>query len=146
MASDHIVVPDSVRELAESTVGAFFEDIAKHPRAITARDHTDASRPMKKGKLLERYTPLQGKKLLEIGSGYGTNLATWIKAYELDGYGTERDAEGFGSSFKASRELFVANGLDPERIIRVTITPCHLKTLHSILCMREMSWSIPIIQ
>lgn len=75
---------------------------------------------MKKGKLLERYTPLQGKKLLEIGSGYGTNLATWIKAYELDGYGTERDAEGFGSSFKASRELFVANGLDPERIIRVT--------------------------
>jgi SAM-dependent methyltransferase len=42
------------------------------------------------------------------------------QAIRIGWYGTERDAEGFGSSFKASRELFVANGLNPERIIRVT--------------------------
>ncbi len=63
--------------------------------------------------------PLNNKKLLEIGSGFGTNLATWIKSYEVDGYGTEPDGEGFGTSFSASRELFVANGLDPERVIPV---------------------------
>jgi SAM-dependent methyltransferase len=120
MASEPIVVPDSVRDLAENSVGVFFEGVSKHPRAATARDHTDPSRSAKKGKLLELFTPLQGKKLLEIGSGFGTNLATWIKTYELDGYGTERDTEGFVSSFKASRELFAANGLDPERIIRAT--------------------------
>lgn len=57
---------------------------------------------------------------MEIGSGFGINLGTWIKQYGLDGYGTERDAEGFSSSFKGSLELFAANGLDPERIIRVT--------------------------
>ena len=63
---------------------------------------------------------MSGKKLLEVGSGFGTNLATWIKKYDLDGYGTERDTEGFASSFKASRELFAANGINPDRIIRVT--------------------------
>jgi SAM-dependent methyltransferase len=75
---------------------------------------------LKKGELLERFTQLSGKKLLEVGSGFGTNLATWIKKYDLDGYGTERDTEGFASSFKASRELFAANGINPDRIIRVT--------------------------
>jgi len=46
-------------------------------------------------------------------------LAIWIKYFDMDGLGTERDAEGFGSSYKASREIFAANGLDPERIVRV---------------------------
>lgn len=120
MDSELIIVPDSVRELAENSVGIFFEGVSTHGRAANARDHTDPVKAVKKGKLLERFTPLQGKKLLEIGSGFGTNLAVWIKRYNLDGFGTERDTEGFGSSYKASRELFAANGLDPERIIRVS--------------------------
>jgi SAM-dependent methyltransferase len=119
MTAELIVVPDSVLELAENSVGAYFEGVAKQNRAATARDHTDPGRAIKKGQLLETFTSLQGKKLLEIGSGFGTNLATWIKRYHLDGFGTERDTEGFSSSFKASRVLFAANGLDPERIIRV---------------------------
>jgi len=120
MDNELIVVPDSVVELAENSVGVYFEGVAKQNRAATARDHTDPGRAVKAGQLLEKFTALDGKKLLEIGSGYGTNLATWIKRYHLDGFGTERDAEGFGSSFKASRELFAANGLDPERIVRAT--------------------------
>jgi SAM-dependent methyltransferase len=105
--------------MAEDSVGIFFENVTKTSRDANARDHLGTVRPFKKGKLLETFTPLRGKKLLEIGSGYGTNLAVWIKEFELDGYGTERDTEGFGSSFKASRELFSANGIDPERIVRV---------------------------
>jgi len=120
MPTETLIVPDSVREMAEKSVGAFFESVTKMPAAVSARDHLGLEKPLKKGRLLENFTPLKGKKLLEVGSGYGTNLATWIKHYELDGFGTERDAEGFGSSFKASRELFAANGLDPERIVRVT--------------------------
>jgi SAM-dependent methyltransferase len=114
-----IVVPDSVMEMAEKSVGEFFERVNGMSRGAAARDHLDVLRPLKKGELLNAYTPMQGKKLLEIGSGFGANLATWIRKYSLDGYGTERDAEGFGSSFRASRELFAANGLDPERIVRV---------------------------
>jgi SAM-dependent methyltransferase len=120
MPTETLIVPDSVREMAEKSVGIFFESVANTPAAANARDHLDVDKPLKKAQLLERFTPIHGKKLLEIGSGYGTNLAIWIKHYQLDGLGTERDAEGFGSSYKASRELFAANGLDPERIVRVT--------------------------
>lgn len=115
-----IVVPEQVRELAEKSVGIFFEEVSRTGKEVNARDHLDIIRPLKKGAILETFTPLHGKKLLEIGSGYGTNLATWIKRYELDGFGTELDAEGFGDSYVGSRLLFEANGLDPERIIRVT--------------------------
>jgi len=120
MSADVIVVPDSVHKIAEDSVGVFFEGVTRTSRQVNARDHLDVARPLKKGELLERFTPLGGKKLLEIGSGFGTNLGIWIKKYSLDGYGTERDTEGFGSSYRASRELFKANGLDPERIIRVS--------------------------
>ena len=120
MSSEAIVIPDSVRTLAEQSVGAFFEGVARMPATASARDHIDPARPMRAALLLEEFSPLRGKRLLEIGSGFGVNLATWIRTYGVDGFGTERDAEGFGNSFKASRELFTANGLDPERIIRVT--------------------------
>lgn len=120
MPGNVVVIPESVKRLAEDSIGVFFENVSKTSRVSNVRDHLDTVRPLKKGQLLERFTPLRAKKLLEIGSGFGTNLAVWIKEYELDGYGTEKDAEGFASSFKASRELFSANGIDPERIVRVT--------------------------
>ncbi len=120
MPTEEVVIPDSVRDIAEKSVGVFFEGVSGTLREANARDHLDVKKPLKKGELLEHFTPLHRKKLLEIGSGFGPNLAVWIKKYELDGYGTERDSEGFGSSFKASREVFAANGIDPERIIRVT--------------------------
>lgn len=120
MAAELIVVPESIREMAENTVGAFFEGVAKQPREASAIDHVDPKRMLRSGEILERFVSLRGKKLLEIGSGYGVNLATWIKKYQLDGYGTERDTEGFASSLKASRELFTANGLDSSRIVQAT--------------------------
>jgi len=119
MSDNLIVVPDSVRKMAEDSVGTFFVEVTRTSKEANARDHLDVVRPIKKGKLLETFTPLRGKKLLEIGSGYGTNLAVWTKIYGLDSYGTERDAEGFGDSLRGSIELFRANGLDPDRIIRV---------------------------
>lgn len=119
MAEEMIVVPQSVWDLAENSVGVFFESVARQPRKASAHDHVDPKRMLRSGRILERFVSPQGKKLLEIGSGYGVNLATWIKKYQLDGYGTERDTEGFASSFKASRELFAANGLDPNRIVQV---------------------------
>jgi SAM-dependent methyltransferase len=119
MSDNVIVVPDSVRELAEKSVGIFFEGVTKTSRGANARDHLDVVRPFKKGKQLEKFTRMHGKKLLEIGSGYGTNLAVWTKIYSLDSYGTERDAEGFGDSLRGSIEIFKANGLDANRIIRV---------------------------
>ena len=111
-----IVVPDSVRAAAEKSIGEFSESISKTPSRTAADDHLNVEKSLKRAQLLGRYEPLNHKKLLEIGSGFGTNLAMWIKSYQVDGYGTEPDGVGFGSSFSSSRELFIANGIDPERI------------------------------
>jgi SAM-dependent methyltransferase len=117
MPRSEIVVPDSVRAAAEESIGAFFESISKTPPRAAAADHLNLEKSFKRAQLLEHYAPLSNKKLLEIGSGFGNNLAVWIKSYKVDGYGTEPDGVGFGTSFSASRELFAANGIDPERII-----------------------------
>ena len=100
-------------------MGAFFESISRTSPKSAAIDHLNLDKSFKRAQLLERYTPLNNKKVLEIGSGFGTNLAVWIKSYQVDGRGTEPDGVGFGTSFSASQELFVANGIDPERIIGV---------------------------
>lgn len=114
-----IVVPDSVRLLAEQSLGAFFESISRTTPKDAATDHLDLKKSFKRAQLIERYTPLRGKKVLEIGSGFGTNLAVWIRSYQVDGYGTEPDGVGFGASYSGSRELFAFNGLGPERIVGV---------------------------
>lgn len=119
MSSSEIIIPDHVRAIAEESVGKFFESISGTPAKVAAADHLDYTKSFKRARLLERYASLRNKKLLEIGSGYGTNLATWIKSYDVDGYGTEPDGVGFGNSFAASKELFTANGIDPQRIIGV---------------------------
>ena len=111
-----IIVPERVRASAEQSYGAFFQKISKASSKICAEDHLDLKKSIKRAELLERYTPLRNKKLLEIGSGFGTNLAMWIERHQIDGYGLEPDGPGFGASFAASRELFSANGIDPERI------------------------------
>jgi SAM-dependent methyltransferase len=117
MPIDPIIIPDSVRAPANKSIGRFFESLSKTPPETCADDFLSLEKLHKRAQLLERYSPLSNKKLLEIGSGFGTNLATWIKFYRVDGYGTEPDGVGFGDSFSASRELFIANGIDPERII-----------------------------
>lgn len=111
-----IVIPDSVRAAARESIGELSESIAKTPPNTAADEHLDVAKSLKRAQILGRYQPLANKKLLEIGSGFGTNLAMWIKSYQVDGYGTEPDGLGFGNSCASSRELFIANGLDPQRI------------------------------
>lgn len=81
-----IIIPDLVRASAEKSYGAFFQSIAKASSKVCAEDHLDLQKSVKRAELLERYTTMRNKKLLEIGSGFGTNLAMWIKLYEVDGY------------------------------------------------------------
>jgi SAM-dependent methyltransferase len=119
MDSSRIIVPEQVRAAAEESIGKFFATISKTVPKASADDHLDTEKSIKRAGILERYTPLRNKKLLEIGSGFGNNLAVWIKSYTVDGYGTKPDGVGFGTSFSASRELFAANGIDPERIVPV---------------------------
>ena len=141
MPSSEIIVPESVRAAANESIGKFFESISKASPKTAADDHLNVEKSFKRAELLERYIPIRNKKLLEIGSGFGTNLATWIKCYQVDGHGIEPDGVGFGNSFSASRELFVANGIDPERI-----TPVRSETLPFADASFEIVYSANVLE
>lgn len=115
-----IRMPAEVFDIAVESMGAFFEPIARTDRQTLTADFLDLSRCVKRMRELDGYVPIRGKKLLEIGSGYGTNLATCIADFGVDGYGVEPSGVGFGQGFIASRKLFAANGIDPERIVNST--------------------------
>jgi len=112
-----IVVPAEVFEIAAESIGAFFEPICKVDRHSNVRDFLDLSKADKRAGILQRYTSLESKNLLEVGSGFGTNLAVWIRRFNVDAYGVEPGGEGFNQAFVASRKLLAANGIDPDRIV-----------------------------
>lgn len=111
------VVPSDVFEAVRDGIGAFFESINGMDRTLLARDHLDPEKSMHRARILERYVDPRGKKLLEVGSGCGTNLVAWSRALGIDAWGVEPDSTGFQSSFRISRRLLEANGLDPERVM-----------------------------
>lgn len=118
--SPRIEIPPGVRKLAEESLGKFFEPISGVDRHTSAADFLDLSKSMKRAFTLSRYTPLEGKRTLEIGSGFGTNLAVWIKEFSVDGFGVEPSGVGFEQGFDASRQLLLANGIDPQRVVSGT--------------------------
>ena len=118
--SDSIVVPDDVVQAARQSVGAFFASICPSDPEANIRDFLDVSKSFKRAGIIEHYTPLRSRKVLEVGSGFGTNLAAWIKFFEIDGYGVEPGATGFDAGFIASKKVLAANGIDPSRIQNAT--------------------------
>lgn len=110
-------VPAEVFDIAVESIGVFFEPIARADRRTLAADFLDLSKCSKRIGELDRKVSLREKRLLEIGSGFGTNLATCILDFGADGYGVEPSGVGFGEGFVASRKLFAANGIDSDRIV-----------------------------
>jgi ubiquinone/menaquinone biosynthesis C-methylase UbiE len=101
-------------------VGAFFKSICPADPEVNIRDFLDVSKSFKRAEIIERYTPLRSKRVLEIGSGFGTNLAMWIKSFDIDGHGVEPSSSGFDTGFIGSQRVFAANGIDPSRIQNAT--------------------------
>jgi ubiquinone/menaquinone biosynthesis C-methylase UbiE len=110
-----ITIPGQVFDLAARS-NEFFQGINGDSAEMHARDSLDISRAVKHAELLQRFAPLEGARVLEIGSGFGANVAVWIKAYGADVYGIEPSAPEWGASFEASRILMSANDIDPDRI------------------------------
>jgi ubiquinone/menaquinone biosynthesis C-methylase UbiE len=108
--------PPEVIESALQSIGSFFAPIAKVDPETNVKDFLDTAKSFKRAEILQRYAPMESRKLLEIGSGFGTNLAVWIKYFGVDGYGVEPAEIGFDQGFLGSQKLLPANGIDPERI------------------------------
>ncbi len=117
MSPTPITIPAEVRWIAAERLGAFFESVSGIDRHILAADFLNADKCEKRAELLERYIGLRSRRVLEVGSGFGTNLVAWSKRWGIDGYGVEPGSVGFDSAVHASRLLLDANGLDPNRII-----------------------------
>jgi SAM-dependent methyltransferase len=94
----------------------FFEPISGVDRHTASRDFLDLAKSFKRAEILGRYTSLEARKVLEVGSGFGTNLAVWLRYFDVDGYGVEPGGEGFNQGYLASRRLLAANGMDPDRV------------------------------
>jgi SAM-dependent methyltransferase len=109
-------IPPEVVESAVQSIGKFFEPISKIDRQTSVQDFLDARKSFKRAEILQRYSPMESKRLLEIGSGFGTNLAVWIKYFGVDGYGVEPAEIGFDQGFLGSQKLLPANGINPDRI------------------------------
>jgi len=107
-----VLIPPDVLTITTDNLGSYSEAISGTDRSIAAADHLDCNKSVKRAEMLQQHTDLKSKKLLEIGSGFGTNLAVWIKDFDVDGYGIEPDSEAFDSSFLGSQKVFAANGLD----------------------------------
>jgi SAM-dependent methyltransferase len=110
-------VPTRVIDEAIRSLGIYFERINGIDRGVLGRDHVNPARYLRNVEALNKEIPLAGKKLLEIGSGFGVSLALMLKRFEVDGYGIEPASEGFGTSNICAREIFEANQLDPARIV-----------------------------
>lgn len=111
-----IVIPPEIFEAVAESMGSFFEPISRIDRKTSSHDFLDLAKSFKRAEILRRYTSLESRKVLEVGSGFGTNLAVWLRHFDMDAYGVEPGGEGFNQGYLASRTLLAANGMNPDRV------------------------------
>lgn len=111
------IIPDEIFERVASSFGKFASSINLKDARINAKDHLNIDKSFKRAGILKRYTELEGKKVLEIGSGCGTNMLVWIKSFNTDHYGVEPGSDGFESGYSISLDILRANNIDPSRVI-----------------------------
>lgn len=112
-----VVVPTEVYDALVATQGTYYEGLSGVDRHKLAQDLLSETKARQQAAILERYAPLKGARVLEVGSGVGTNLVVWGKEFGADVTGVEPDATGFEASFKLAQALMEANGLPAERIV-----------------------------
>jgi len=115
-----IRVPQHIGESVITTFGAFFEKINGIDRTTLGKDHVNPTRYEENIALLNSCVPLVGKKLLEIGTGYGISLALILIHYGADAVGIEPASVGFDDSYKGARAILAENQLDPGRVINAS--------------------------
>jgi len=100
--------------------GVQFEPVQGLSPEQYAADTLDPRRAEEAATVLERVTPVNGKRVLEIGAGCGVTHIVWTKKFGIEGMAVEPEGEGFDDSADIARGLVAANGLDPDRIVGAT--------------------------
>jgi len=111
-----IKIPDAIIERLAAGLGKEMTKINNLDPLDMARDMLNPQRALTAYALLDRHVDPKGKQILEIGSGYGTNLIVWTKHFGLDVIGVEPEGGGFSETISISEKLCELNGVPPDRI------------------------------
>lgn len=115
------VSPQLLQKVCE-TYGVFFSHLSRLPAAKVSADVLSEEKVHDQVRLFCRTTgvtenSLRGRRLLEVGSGFGIFVAVTRTHYGADTVGLEPAGTGFETSFELCREVVKEYGLDPELIV-----------------------------
>jgi len=117
-----IRIPAAILDEVVANYGVYFERTSKVPARKLASDVLNEEKVHDQVALLcntlgVSAESLRGKRVLEIGSGFGLFVAATRIKYGMESYGLEPAASAFDSSYRTSRAILRENGLDPEIIV-----------------------------
>lgn len=117
-----VTVPSHLCARVIATYGRSFSRLARLPAEKCGRDVLDEDKVHEQVELFCRLTgcsraELRGRRLLEVGSGFGIFLAVLRRDYGVESYGIEPASAGFDSSFELGREILTHYGFDPAIMI-----------------------------
>lgn len=115
-------VSRSVLEKVVNSYGRFFEAIARLPAEKCARDVLDEAKVHDQVAVLCETTglrpqDLRGKKVLEVGSGFGIFVNVTRRDYSCETVGLEPAQPGFDTSLALGREILAEYGTPLDAII-----------------------------
>jgi len=113
-----ISAPDSIVRRVAETYGATYEAFSRIPAEKCARDVLDEEKIHDQVALFCRTFALKpgdlrGKRLLEVGSGFGVFLAVLRRDYGVESYGIEPSSGGFDTSRELAQEILTSYAIDP---------------------------------
>lgn len=115
MKENKMRISESIYGKILKNYGSYYSELSRlDPRKLT-NDALDQDKPHEQLEIIKRFLPdgvLRGKKLLEIGSGFGIFNTIARKEYGIDAWGVEPSGEGFGDTYGLSLEILKENGLD----------------------------------
>jgi ubiquinone/menaquinone biosynthesis C-methylase UbiE len=111
-------ISEKIKDRIRSTYGTFVCCIGNISPEKSTSDVLSTDKVKEQVALIEKKSgqSIKGRKILEIGSGFGVFVAETTLNYGADTYGVEPDGPGFSDSFALSRELLRDNGINEDRI------------------------------
>ena len=117
-----IRIPAAIFDEVVANYGVYFERMSKVPARNLASDLLNEAKVHDQvAQLCNVFgvsaESLRGKRVLDVGSGFGLFVAITRIEYGMESYGLEPAGSAFDSSHRTSREIIRENGLDPEIIV-----------------------------
>ena len=117
-----IRIPAAIHDELVANYGVYFERLSKVPARTLVSGVLSEAKVHDQVALLCKASgvsaeSLRGKRVLEVGSGFGLFVAVTRIVYGMESHGLEPAGSAFDSSYRTSREIIRENGLDPEIIV-----------------------------